>query len=679
MNRLSRTNCSLVALALTSLLAVGGCGPSSPTMAILTPAQGSIRNLASSGTTVVVEGQLFDVDLSSTIVRLWWDEVGAPADAVVATLQPSTGRFTATMTLPAGANPVYRMVVAEARYGPGGAQVLRAANGFVLAEDSAHVGYGGTETVTLRVNDSGLDKLEPWLSGIASSQIDLGALVGSGDLLGGNDPCVVNGPFGSCLLRVTMVQLWDDALGNVHVGLNSETEQVRSWVGIDAADLTLRVRGKAIGINYTCDVLIRANNVIVSGAYALEPMPGNPSLIDVAQVGNAIVNVGWSSNDLDCAGVLGGMVGDLVQWILHPDVTQPLENALGTAVNGTSQPIAQAFEAALADLSLGQTLGGVLQADLHGHVDRVPEDVDGVPVAAGIAPTPLTTLCDPGGPFEAYGILCPSFGAFYQVPTSMPAGLGAGTPTPQPVPYDLALGLSDTAFSSLFKTLATQGHFSGRVTELESCRTYAPDLEPLDGPELTYKCLLGNDPFLCTLLGVDCAAPLQILHYPAMPIVARGGYGEGGAMGDLVAQMTVDVMTDPARNGTPGLPALVVRLQLLFDASFDLVVDESGPEPRLGLETALCFMDEPGLPCEPNVRIVTTYARFGNPYIGPNLIDLFVLADGGLVEGTLVSAMNSAVETFPLPTLLNLSLDPVLIKRHGGFNGAVALFANLVN
>lgn len=670
-----------IGCGLSLIFGVGAGCSQKPSLVITSPAHGAFHISNAQGSTVSIQGALRNANLSTATVRLWWNEVGAPASAVTANLNTATGTFQADLTLPSGSNDVYYPIVAEARYGAGGAQVLRAVHTIVVAETPAHVGDGDAETVLIRVNDSGIDVLEPGISSIASSQLNIGQVVGNNDLLNGAAPCLQGGPFGTCLFRINSVQLVDETMGAVSVFLDSQTNHVHSDINVDGLDLTLRVKGKVSGIRYTCDVAVDTNGFWVNSAYRLDDDPMNPANVSVEQAGDAIVDVPWSSSDLDCAGLIGGAIGNLISFVASPNVTNTLEGAIETALNGDDKPIATAFEDALANIGLARSVGTSLDIDLDAVIDDVPEDVSGVTVAAGIFPKATATRCDPGEPLEGHPKLCPLLSRdTYMVPTVAPTDLTAVLPTPDALPYDIAVGFSDTAFSTLFKEMSAQGHFSGRVTQMESCRTFGDAGEIVDGPGLTFKCLLGNDPFMCTVLGVNCSDAVQIQYYPTLPIVSRGGYGLANSMGDLAGLLNVDVMTDPARQGSPGAPKLQIRISVRFEAGYDLITTTGvGGETQLGIDILLCTQDQPGQPCTPDIDVTTVFTNFPNAAIGPNIIDLFLLADDGLLGGTLADSLDAAVQTFPLPDLEGKDIQAVRTLRHGGANGHLMLFGNLVN
>jgi hypothetical protein len=686
---------SIMHRALRTIIAVGlmgtiggtllgaNCSPPPPAIVITAPLHGDFHFESTSGTTVNVLGKLQGVsNLSDSTVYLWFNEVGPYPNAIVASIDQNARTFQAQLTFPPGENEVYYPIVAEWRRGPGGATVLRATVTVVRADNPAdNRGTGTAESALIRLTQSGIDAAEGFITSTLAGTNPLAPLLWT-DLA--DERCIVHGPFNSCLVRIHDAIITQAAMAPMDVDLTAQLNLVHALVDTPDAQLSIHLVGTAL-LGFTCDIPVDLTHITALGNYTLEPDSDDPRFIDVEQLDDVAAHVQAVDFEINCAGVTGGLLGNVTEFavgLANVDLTAAVEGALEDFLNGTTsgqQPIEIAFESSLHGLQLGQTVGSAIHVDLNGTLSGVPENVLGVTAQAEIHPTVTETLCSPGQPLQYEPWACPALSPqIYMVPTSDPEDWTAATPTPDADPYDLALALSDTALSTLFNMVAQQGRLSVHQTNMAACQQYTNDGEAFGTDQLTFGCLVGNDPVACLFLGENCSDFLQIRAYPVMAPVLRGGTGIANTMGDVVTQFNVDLLTDPGRMGLRGLPRLVTRLSVLVSMGIDLVVDTVSGSPQLSIQPYLCVVEEPGMPCNPDVKVTVVSANFNDPYITPNLIEIFVLADDGLIEGALVSALDGAVASFPLPTIAGLEMSPVLTIRHGGFNGHLMAFANLV-
>ncbi len=516
------------------------------------------------------------------------------------------------------------------------------------------------ESVALRLNDSGLDDVEPVIESLVD--FDINSLITPGTFL--LNFCYIDSTFG-CVASVDVFYN-TGSVGGFTIDVDSQTNFVDG--NINLQDLFIRA-DVVDGLAINCDIDINATSTDIFGDYTLEP-GGPPFLgpdeIDVAQTGPPIdVTLGGFSESTSCGGLLGGLINLLiglfigdVQAILEPE----LENFLNTPDAMGNTPVAAAVEEALGVIEITGPIGDAIGVNLTTELFTVPEDVDGVtlgsdakfestPVVAGtcfdefgmqIMPIDPCSVADPcpepqvclGNPGECVAHpASPDFPASYTVDESFPA-FGPTTPT-MALPYDLGICVSTSSFNQLLKAQLECGLLTQDVTEV-------PGVGPLNGAILSL--------LIAELAQFPLTTEYELRLRPTVSAVVDGTPGPGGEL----AVLRISSLNVTLRDVNEELPVL---LHVTVDVDIPLDIDFVMGEVEFTL----------GAPTEDDIEIQFLINQIGADEValGPLLEGLFVLAVPGLA---------SALEGFPLPDFVGLSLIGVDVERNGEF---MSLFLDL--
>src|SRR6185369_12248633 len=222
---------------------------------------------------VVVSGHYTVLNAGQGLVTI----NGVPAAAV----NPIARTFTHTVVL--NSSPVFNPIRATLTNLSNGDTVndrVVVINGPSIAD-----GLHSPQSVALRINDSGLDTLEPLVSQLAVGQFNLGALLPSGTVLA--DECFISviGCWGSA--RVTIGNP-SPSFGSFTIGLDSKPNVVNADIRVNDLRVDIDINGS--GLVPSCGLRLTANQMQLSGDYSLEPKVGDLSNIDVNLIGSAAVN-----------------------------------------------------------------------------------------------------------------------------------------------------------------------------------------------------------------------------------------------------------------------------------------------------------------------------------------------------------------------------------------------------
>ena len=555
---------------------------------------------------------------------------GVPASSI----NPVARTFSHTVALSAPAifNPV-RATLTNLANGDDVHDRITVIRGASVA-DGAH----SPQSVALRINDSGLDTLEPLVGALAAGQLNLGALLPPGTVLA--DECFINaiGCWGSAEVSIGSPA---PSYGGLALSLDSKTNVVGANITVQNLRVDVDIDGS--GLVPDCHLRLTANSMPLTGDYALQPMAGDPSNVDVNLVGPIGVSFSGFSYQFTSGLCDAPIIGDIIQALL-PDIEDFTVNGirgfLSDPDGGGPQdsPIADAIETTLAGISITGPIGSGLGLQLNAPLFQVVEDNTGITFGSdsrftvSVGGGPGQCLPPPGAPnlLASYSppAVFPSFG-----PTTPVGGL----------PYGLGIGVSPAAFNQLLRGQTECGLMRASLTTID-----------LDGPGGTPPL-----PITSTLLSLLVPefgqlppnTPLRVDIAPTLAPIVTGDPGPNGELTELrIAHVAVQVV-QPGPN--------TVWLAGAFDA-------------RLGMNLAF-LPDGSGLAVtlsEPDAAD-TVMAIVYNP-LGASEATLETVLPG--VIRPLIPQLAGALAGFPLPEFFGLNLAGVNVSYNGDF---LALFANL--
>jgi Glucodextranase, domain B len=621
-----------------------------PDLTITSPADGLFTNDAS----VVVTGT----------ARAGWTPIASLEvnGQSVLPLQGDPRDGTWSITLPLDPSKIFNDVFAEMTL-EGGSVFRRRIT--VVAGDGVTTSYVNDgdyspESIALRLNDRGLDQIEPSIQGLVD--IDPGALLPPGTQVI-DEYCYAH-LFGACIGTADATieanaSPPSPSISSFDVNVDSQTNQARGLITLHDLFVRARVEDGSVGIGFTCHLNMSATTTSIDGNYALEPDAADPTRIDVTQLGGVAVSFGNFSRTTDCDGIFGFVVEaflDLFVGNFESQMRDALQSFLDQVDPNGNTPLAAGIETALADVDIAGPIGDALGTTLETQLFEVAEDPDGItlgsdgaflaePVAGGTChdastgqelpgPVPCTSdlPCGEGEVCRAGVGQCvapanhPDYAASYHVAEPFPA-LGADTPSS--APYGLGLCVSTSAFNQLLKAQLECGLLTQNVTEVPGLGTLTGSVLSLLVPEIAMFPL---------------ATEYELELEPKVSAIVTGSPGPNGEL----AELRVHALQVRLRDVAHQLPVL---LTLSIDA-------------RLGLDASLqggALSFQLGAP-DPQSDVAVTFLvnRLG--------ADEAALED--LIAGLFASAAPSladALGAFPLPDFLGLQLSEVEVGRAGEF------------
>ena len=554
----------------------------------------------------------------------------APASAsltvngVAVTVAPN-GTFSATVTLNASKifNPI-RATVTDLAHGSSAHDRV-----VVIVGQSVADGALSAQSIGMRFTDSGLDKVEPLVTTLAGSGLDLADLVPVGTVLVNNE-CFVDGGILGCLGRAT-VTVANPPASFASFGLAADSKPNMVAANITVSDIRVNVYLSGSGLVPSCDIAIHADAAYFNGNYALEPDAVDASYIDVAQVGNLAVDfTGFTTS-------YGGtcdlpIVGDIIQAFL-PDLEAMTIDAMANYMKDPDGagpqdgPIAAAIESALDGISItgpvGQGLGVMFQSPLF----EVAEDNNGITFGSDSRFT-MSAGSGPGQCQPPPG--APSLTASLAFSETFPT-FGTTTPVGH-LPYELAIAISPEGFNQLLKSQTECGLLVQSITSLD----------------------LGSGPVPLTagvlqLLVPEFAVfpsdtPFRIDIRPTIAPIVTGAPGPNGELTVLkIAQLLLSIVKNDVSQTLvlQGSVDAGIGMNLLF-AGGGLGFELNAPAPS---EITVAVLDNP---------------------LGVNEAALETTVLPPLIAQMLPSLAGS-LASFPLPSFLGLTLQGVEVSRIGEF------------
>ncbi len=506
----------------------------------------------------------------------------------------------------------------------------------VIAGDSVNDGSFSLQSVALRLNDSGLDSIEPLVGDLAAGQFDLATLVPPGTVLADECFITVIGCWGSAVVTIANPPPSYSTLG---LTMDSQTNQVHGDVAVN--DLRIDVFIDGSGLVPDCGLRLTANVMTLVGDYSLEPDAGDPSNIDVNLIGApAAVFTGF--NHTFTSGLCDApIIGDIIQAFL-PDIEAFATNGIAGFIGDPDgagpldSPIAQGIEDVLAGISITGPVGAGLGLQLDAPLFAVDEDNDGITLGSDSR----FTVSIGGGPGQCIPPAgAPDFTASYSNLQPFPA---FGPNTPGGDPYGMGICIAPDGFNQLLRGQTECGLMRSSLTEID-----------LDGdgpiPPLTITSTI-----LAALIpefgNLPPATPLRIDIAPTLAPVVTTDDGPGGELTELLVshiQMNI-VEIGPETLWLEGALDVELGMDLAFlpDGS-GLAITIGEPEPS-------------------GISIAVTE----NP-LGVDEAEVEAVLPG--IVTPLIPSLAGALSGFPLPQFFGLNIDGVDVSKNGDF---LSLFAN---
>ncbi len=589
-------------------------------IAIQSPSHGVFSTAGS----VVVNGQYSVLTGAQSSVRINGE---APT-----TLDPVARTFSHTVTLDESA--VFNPILATLTNTENGDEVRDRV--VVIAGDSIADGNLSPQSVTLRINDSGLASLEPLVGELAAGQFDLSSLVPPGTVV--TDQCFLDviGCWGGARVTIANPPPSFNALG---LAIDSKTNAVNADVGINGLVIDVNIDGW--GLVPDCRLRMTASSMHLIGDYALEPA-ANPAQLDVNLVGSTEVSFNGFSSRFTSGLCTAPIIGDIIQAAL-PNVQDLAVGGIAGFVGDpdgagpADSPIAQGIEDVLAGISVSGPVGDGLGLDLYAPLFAVTEDADGVTLGADSAFT-VEVGTGPGECVPPVG--APNLVASYTKDESVPS---FGPNTPGGTAYGMGICISTGGFNQLLRGQTECGLMRSSISDID-----------LDGagpiPALTVDSTLLSA--LIPQFGqLPPATPLRIDVAPTLAPVVTGTNGPAGEVAELkMAHMTLQII-EPG----PDVVWLEGALDLVLGMDLAFLPDGSGLDITIG---------------EPEVADVSL-TILDNP-LGVDLAQVESVLPSVITP--LIPDLAGALSGFPLPQFFGLSIEGVEVSRNGEF---MSLFANL--
>jgi cysteine-rich repeat protein len=552
---------------------------------------------------------------------------------------------TFTATVPVSQTLIFNPVKATLTYTPNGDHVNDRI--VIIGGNSVADGAYSPQSVAMRLNDSGLDAMEPLVGGLAAGQLDLATVLPAGTVL--LDQCFINviGCLGSAQVVIANPP---PSFSHLTLGIDSMSPMppslpVGSVFGdIRIFDIRVDVNINGSGLVPSCGLRLTADSLRLTGNYSLEPQVGSPSNVDV----NLITPLGVQFTGFNRTFTSGlcdaPIIGDIIQALL-PNIEDAATNGIRDFLsdpdgNGPADsPIAAAIQSTLAGISISGAIGSGLGLMLDTPLFEVAEDNVGITLGSDAKFT-VSIGSGPGQCIPPPG--APNLTASYSKPSVFPT-FGANTPVGNQ-PYGLGICISAAGFNQLLRGQTECGLMRTSLTTID-----------LDGAG-------GNPPLaitstLLSLIVPEFAqlpanTPLRIDVAPTVAPIVTGNPGPGGELTELKVAQVIMQIVEPGPEKVWLSGAMDTRLG--FD--LDFLPDGSGLaitlSPPLAGDVSIAVLDNPLGANETQVETVL-----------PALVT------------PLIPQLAGALAGFPLPQFFGLQLDGVEVSRNGQF---LSLFANLV-
>ena len=595
-----------LALFLVSLALACGDGPAR--VVILSPANGAFTTAS----TVEVSGVLIDVNLESV------DDVQVNGISV----GDLNGQPAFVVTIPLDSNQIEQPIVAEVI---GESGTLLRDRVTLIVGDSTADGDFSQEGIALRLNDSGLEEIEPLVASLVP--LDVASLVPPGTVVEDNY-CYSDTWFG-CIGRIDAVVSGSPSpsISDFVIDVDSMTDFVAG--DIQLQDLYFKMDVIAVtGIGFSCQIEVSASTADIMGDFELLPLASDVEQVDVSQLGDVSVGFSGFSDSTNCDGFLGFIVeffvGLAVSDLQNNFVKPGLEDFLNAVDPSGNTPIAASIESALDAIEIAGPIGSALGVNLEAPFYDIYMDTDGITFDSDARVVSLEP--DP----EAVDL-----DASYDVDQTFPT---FGPLSPGGQPYELGISISASAFNQLLKAETESGLLLSTIQEFDLGAGLAP---------ITAGLLAAIFPQFSFL---DPSEPLQFVVRPTLAPIFSGDSGPSGQLATLmISHLEFSVV--------PVVEPSVILLGGIVDVTLGVDVGYAAEGLSFQVET----------PDPSNVEVIL----IENPlYVDTPTLELFLPSLVGVAIPTLADSLGS----FPLPEFLGLQLDLIEADRVSGY---IALFFDL--
>jgi hypothetical protein len=616
-----RSRLSLYLVIAAAVALVGASCKSKPlNLTVTSPTHGAFTTAGS----VTVDGTVSFVQLEQVVLTV----NGAPI-----ALNPD-GSFSTSVALdPAKIfNPIHVIATAGGR--------IKAERIVVIAGESVADGDYSLESVALRLNDTGLNSIEPLVSSLVD--LDIATLLPVGTVIINNE-CMVDGGFLGCLGRATVsIQNPPPSFSSFGLNTDSMVNYVYGDVQINDVQVDAYINGS--GTVPDCGLRLTANSVNIDGNYSLSPDAVDPTSIDVNLNGSPGVSFSGFNDEFTSGLCDAPIIGDIIQLIIGDIQPIVLNGLVGFLADPDGSgpldaPIAEGIETALAGIEISGPIGQGLGVLLETPMFAVDEDNAGLTLGSDARIT-----SDFGtGPGQCLPPAnAPDLLASYHVPEPFPS-FGANTPGGG-LPYGLGICISTSAFNQLLKAQIECGLLQAEITEIDLFGSGTP--APITAGLLA---------LLFPEFGsIDPATPLKVSIVSTLAPVLTGNPGPMGEDTELRAGgLLVSVVA------TDGSEQVLVSAGVDFSAGLDFAFDDLTGElvPTLGSVAAENV----------DVGIIDNAIN-----TNPTAVSLILEA---LLPG-LLPEVADVLASFPLPSFLGLELQAVEVGNNGEF---ISIFADLVS
>jgi hypothetical protein len=581
--------------------------------------------------------------------------VTTPSSTVTNNFPFSTFTFSsiALSGSPVFLNPLLAELTVPNGAGPGVPFVDRARN-MVIRGNSVLDSVFASQTTALRINDTGLDKIES----VILSQIDLDPedliptplTIASGVCV--QEACAFGGCV--CLLSVDVIlDTFTFTVNGVQFNADSMTNFVRATITIPNLFASAHTEGAWTG---NCTVTFTATSASVGDNYLLKAqsvdVPAhNPPIeqgdmdVDQQLPSNPTITLTGRNTTANCSGLTAlfqGIVEDQANSQLDSGLRDFLKDPDGVPDGpDNDSPIAKFVQDALASVSISGPIGEGLQVLLETPLFDVFEDNAGITLDSD-----SRVSVDPNNPPTSPG---PPLSRSFSVPEPFPPF--SGTTPVGGLPYDIGMCVGSTMFNQLLRQQIENGLLKTDLTELN------PGQPLVAGPGSILSFLVPE------FASFAPGTPMAIKVRPSMAPFVTGLTGPGGELAELrIPHLLVNIVENLNE------PNEIVWLGLAIDAraGFDLQID------TIDNELVPVF----GLPQPENITVVA----LENP-LGTNETNLAQAIS--IVFGPLISGLGDSFGGIPLPELdldgdgPSPPLQPtgVEVSRNGQF---MSVFLNVV-
>jgi hypothetical protein len=605
---LTRTHRSLLIglVAFVSATALGAACNAPPSPRIDSPSNGSFEASGSVTVTGRVIGTLSQV-------------ANVTVNGVSVLPLGGIGQYSRTVTLDTAA--VFNPIVVEVTRTDGRKVRDRVT---VIAGQSVADGAVSEMGVGMRLNDTGLDAIEPLLGDLVD--LDLATLLPVNTVLI-NNQCMIDTIFG-CTGRATVrVINPPPSISGFGIGIDSLTNVVDGDISVYNMAVDVDIDGS--GLVPDCGLHLTAAQTNIDGDYALSADSVDPSNVDVNQTGPVGVGFVSFNQEYTYGTCTWPIIGDIIQLIIgdiEPTVVAGLAGFLADPDGGGPQdaPVADAIEVALAGISIAGPIGEAIGVTLEAPLYDVYEDTAGITFDSDARVTAL--MPDPNAP---------DLTASYHVPETFPT-FGANTPVGSQ-PYGLSLAISSSAFNQLLKAETESGLLRTSIMELDF--GFGP--VPLTAGNLAT--------FVPALAAIDPDTDLRIDLAPTLAPVVTGQDGPNAEIGDLRIGHLLATLVVADTGAT--LLSVVVDVEVGLDITFAAGHLAFTLGTLTTNDLALTILKNPLNANEAQLISVL----------------LFLLPD-------LLPTLADSLGSFPIPSFFGLNLSPVEISKVGGY---MSLYANL--